>query len=950
METGGASRKPTLTPKAVIHQKYGSKACYKIEEVHEPPPNGCPGLAIAQKGACSFRCNLELPDISVVSGTFKRKRDAEQSAAEIAIEKLGIHTRTNDPTAEESWDELVARINYLFSNEFLSALHPLSGHFRDATLREGDLYCLVPISVIFAYDARMCNLSKWIDPWVESNPYLVIPCILRAAAKLSESLYVPKGQLSIRRKNPYPSEVMTSTVTESSLSSERSLIEVVRIPHLLDKPVESIILDLSPTRYYLDLIAKELGLCDAAKVFISRPVGRVSSETRLYFAASVTFLSDLASDLLDFKEALHFEEPLNARATYLSGQDIYGDAILANIGYTWKSKELFHENIGLQSYYRMLINKTPSGIYKLSREAMLTAQLPSTFTTKANWRGAFPRDVLCTFCRQQRLSEPIISAVSVIASSKSSDKQNLQVVDSAAVEQDHANRGTIVGNEGQRVESEDTFRSEVRIYSKSQELILECSPIDTFKKQFDSIQNVSLRVLLWLDAYFKDLHVSLERLTSYAEALAIRFNPERFFEELASCRSVHSGLNSKVEGEISHKSNGVKLPCNYVGCGDSFPNIRGSDSGISPSNGSLVCISYNVALKVDGVEVTETIENNDEFEFEIGFGCVIPCLEAIVQQMSVGQSAYFSAELPPRDFILASTLDSARILHLLDSKECCLDYSCSLLRVTQPLEDRMEQAFFSPPLSKQRVEFAVKYIKESHASTLVDFGCGSGSLLDSLLNYHTSLQKIVGVDISQKSLSRAAKILHSKLSTEPNSHLPRTAIKSAVLYYGSITDFDPQLCDFDIATCLEVIEHMEEDQAYRFGNLVLSSFCPKLLVVSTPNYEYNVILQGSNLSSQEGGDSDDKTQLQPCKFRNHDHKFEWTREQFNHWARDLATRHNYSVEFSGVGGSGHLEPGYASQIAIFRRKSETRHEYPTNDAAESAHEYQVIWEWNSSSK
>ena len=143
---------------------------------------------------------------------------------------------------------------------------------------------------------------------------------------------------------------------------------------------------------------------------------------------------------------------------------------------------------------------------------------------------------------------------------------------------------------------------------------------------------------------------------------------------------------------------------------------------------------------------------------------------------------------------------------------------------------------------------------------------------------------------------------------------------------------------------------MEEDQAYRFGNLVLSSFCPKLLVVSTPNYEYNVILQGSNLSSQEGGDPDDKTQLQPCKFRNHDHKFEWTREQFNHWARDLATRHNYSVEFSGVGGSGHLEPGYASQIAIFRRKSETRHEYPTNDAAESAHEYQVIWEWNSSSK
>lgn len=40
----------------------------------------------------------------------------------------------------------------------------------------------------------------------------------------------------------------------------------------------------------------------------------------------------------------------------------------------------------------------------------------------------------------------------------------------------------------------------------------------------------------------------------------------------------------------------------------------------------------------------------------------------------------------------------------------------------------------------------------------VDFGCGSGSLLDSLLDYSTSLEKIIGVDISQKSLSRAAKV------------------------------------------------------------------------------------------------------------------------------------------------------------------------------------------------
>jgi hypothetical protein len=139
---------------------------------------------------------------------------------------------------------------------------------------------------------------------------------------------------------------------------------------------------------------------------------------------------------------------------------------------------------------------------------------------------------------------------------------------------------------------------------------------------------------------------------------------------------------------------------------------------------------------------------------------------------------------------------------------------------------------------------------------------------------------------------------------------------------------------------------MEEDQACLFGDVVLSSFCPNILIVSTPNYEYNVILQKSSLPSQEE-DPDEKTQSQSCKFRNHDHKFEWTREQFNRWAAELATKHNYSVEFSGVGGSADLEPGFASQIAVFKRISLPQGEVLLKDA-NSEHHYNVIWEWNRS--
>lgn len=48
-----------------------------------------------------------------------------------------------------------------------------------------------------------------------------------------------------------------------------------------------------------------------------------------------------------------------------------------------------------------------------------------------------------------------------------------------------------------------------------------------------------------------------------------------------------------------------------------------------------------------------------------------------------------------------------------------MEYGISLTKVAEPPEERMEQALFSPPLSKQRVEFAVRHIVESHATTLV---------------------------------------------------------------------------------------------------------------------------------------------------------------------------------------------------------------------------------------
>lgn len=85
------AQKAALTPKAIINQKYGSKACYKVEEVQDSTGDGCPGLAINKKIPCLYKCNLQLPEISVVSRTFRKKKDAEQSAAELALEKVCLN-------------------------------------------------------------------------------------------------------------------------------------------------------------------------------------------------------------------------------------------------------------------------------------------------------------------------------------------------------------------------------------------------------------------------------------------------------------------------------------------------------------------------------------------------------------------------------------------------------------------------------------------------------------------------------------------------------------------------------------------------------------------------------------------------------------------------------------------------------------------------------------------
>uniref|UniRef100_A0A1J3CP17 Small RNA 2'-O-methyltransferase n=1 Tax=Noccaea caerulescens TaxID=107243 RepID=A0A1J3CP17_NOCCA len=908
--------KPTLSPKAIIHQKFGANAIYRIEEVHDSSESGCPGLAIPRKGPCLYRCHLQLPEFSVVSNDFKKKKEAEQCAAELALDKLGIRPQNDDLTVDEAWDDLVGRIKYIFSDEFLSSEHPLGAHLRAALRREGDSCGSVPVSVIATFDSRINGRCKIINPTVESDPFLVISTVMKAAAKLSDYIVASPHVASLRRKNAYPSEIVQAlATTHVSDSQDSRKVEAAYIPCDGEEVVELDAIDISSGRYYMDGIAERLCLKDGSQVMISRTLGKAScgSECRLYSAIPKLKSSGNSSEVAGSPSEESEKSRRNARASYICGQDIHGDAILASVGYRWKSDDLDYDHVTVKSFYRICCGMSPNGIYKIARKAVLAAQLPFSFTTKSNWRGPLPRDILKMFCQQHRLAEPDFTVSTAPVKSLSDiyrSHKKLKVLGS-----DDA------GNEKEK--EDDTpglkhgFRCEVRILTKSKDVALECSLRKFYEKENDAIQNVSLKALLWFSKYFDELDVDGEQPndTDDDQTTNVPSSGEKGVQSITngSVVSICYSLSLAVDPEYS--SDGGESP---------GEGSEGNEDVESEEDAENPC---NCESSID------LIESNEEIEFEVGTGAMNPHIESAVTKMTVGEYASFNTTLPDaaEALILAAATDTVRFRSLLSGSPT-LDYSILLLGVKGPTEERMEAAFFKPPLSKQRVEYAVKHIKESSASTLADFGCGSGSLLDSLLDYPTSLQSIIGVDISPKGLARAAKMLHSKLNKEAGN------VKSATLYDGSILEFDSRLHDIDIGTCLEVIEHMEEDQACQFGEKVLSLFRPKLLIVSTPNFEYNTILQQSTPATQ-----DEKSESQLPKFRNHDHKFEWTREQFNQWASNLAKRHSYSVEFSGVGGSGEVDPGFASQIAVFKREASSSEDKVVAEG--SVEPYKVIWEW-----
>ncbi|MST31960.1 3' terminal RNA ribose 2'-O-methyltransferase Hen1 [Acidimicrobiaceae bacterium USS-CC1] len=208
--------------------------------------------------------------------------------------------------------------------------------------------------------------------------------------------------------------------------------------------------------------------------------------------------------------------------------------------------------------------------------------------------------------------------------------------------------------------------------------------------------------------------------------------------------------------------------------------------------------------------------------------------------------------------------------------------------------DAEEEAVERPlSLNAQRLDAVIAAVRAAGARSVIDLGCGQGTLLGRLLRDTDA--RLAGVDVSHRSLEVAARRLH----LETMAPRQRERIE---LFQGALTYRDARLAGFDVATIVEVVEHLDPPRLGPFERAVWGYARPATVVVTTPNREYNRLFPT----------------LPAGHLRHRDHRFEWTRAELATWAAGVADRHGYTVQLTGIGAED-PDAGQPTQMAVFSR-------------------------------
>ncbi|EFN74217.1 UPF0486 protein C1orf59-like protein [Camponotus floridanus] len=218
----------------------------------------------------------------------------------------------------------------------------------------------------------------------------------------------------------------------------------------------------------------------------------------------------------------------------------------------------------------------------------------------------------------------------------------------------------------------------------------------------------------------------------------------------------------------------------------------------------------------------------------------------------------------------------------------------------------VEPMKFNPPAYIQRYNAVQNILTDPVYSgkirKVVDFGCSQMSFLRYLKNIQ-EVEEILCVDIDREILE------YNKERAEPylmEYVCCRQTPLVIELCEGSVTHNDQKLKQADAVICIELIEHLYPETLMDLPSNIFEYIMPKVAIVTTPNADFNVLFP--NFSG----------------YRHPDHKFEWTRKQFQEWAQDIVARYpSYVVTFHEIckGPAGTEDLGGCSQMAVFHQQS-----------------------------
>lgn len=209
-------------------------------------------------------------------------------------------------------------------------------------------------------------------------------------------------------------------------------------------------------------------------------------------------------------------------------------------------------------------------------------------------------------------------------------------------------------------------------------------------------------------------------------------------------------------------------------------------------------------------------------------------------------------------------------------------------------DDEAEEKAARTPLNTERLKAVKAAVLKSGAESVIDMGCGECRLTSMLLP-ERQIKRLTACDVSVYTLEKAAKRLRLD---RMNVHLK----SKLILMQASLTYRDKRFSGYDCACIVEVVEHIEPMRIPAFERVVFEFAAPKTVIVTTPNREYN-----ANYAS-----------MRENALRHGDHRFEWSRAEFEAWTRHVCAAFGYSCDISGIGDNDD-SLGCPTQMGVFTK-------------------------------